>query len=95
MSSAWEPCASPHTLRGLENGPFTFQVRATDPAGNNAAAARFFTVGTAPVVRIPDGPVGSPTTAIVSNDGPVGVRQSDNGTIGAVVSYGRLTAYSR
>ena len=33
-SGAWASCGSPRSLTGLSEGPHTFAVRATDPAGN-------------------------------------------------------------
>ncbi|MDQ2700301.1 MAG: DPP IV N-terminal domain-containing protein, partial [Actinomycetota bacterium] len=51
----WVNCESPHSLGpagtdGLEDGDYTFEVRATDPAGNQEeeAAGTFFTIDTAP-----------------------------------------------
>jgi hypothetical protein len=33
-AAAWQPCASPKSYSGLSQGPHTFDVRATDAAGN-------------------------------------------------------------
>ncbi|MCY4724744.1 Ig-like domain-containing protein [Nocardioides sp. STR2] len=53
----WSPCSSPRTFTGLEDGPHSFSVRATDPAGNRGAEGRsFFVDATAPVVSFTDGP---------------------------------------
>jgi len=44
------PCASPHTIASLANGPHTFDVRATSAAGIvGAPASRSFAVAVAPV----------------------------------------------
>jgi hypothetical protein len=55
------PCASPHTTAPLDEGAHTFEVRATDAAGNAdpTPAARTFTVtidATAPQTTITSGP---------------------------------------
>jgi hypothetical protein len=43
----WSPCTSPQYYSGLGNGSHTFQVRATDAAGNvGAAASHTWTVNT-------------------------------------------------
>jgi hypothetical protein len=49
-SGAYAPCTSPFTTSFLSDGPHTFQVRATDAAGNvdPTPAGRAFTVNTAP-----------------------------------------------
>lgn len=46
------PCASPVTMNGLENGGHSFAVHATDLAGNrdNTGASRAFNVNTTPLV---------------------------------------------
>ena len=58
------PCASPHPTTTLADGEHTFEVRATDPAGNvdQTPASRTFTIDTdAPETTIDGGPAG-PTT---------------------------------
>lgn len=60
-SSAFAGCSSPFTAGPLADGAHTFQVRATDPAGNVATpASRAFTVDTdAPDTSITAGPSGT------------------------------------
>ncbi|MGH2724087.1 MAG: Ig-like domain-containing protein [Actinomycetota bacterium] len=55
---AFEPCASPKTYEGLADGPQTFNVQATDLAGNvGASELRVWTVDTTPpVATIDSGP---------------------------------------
>ena len=58
---AWASCSSAHTTAALADGPHTFEVRATDPAGNvdPTPASRSFTVDTAtPQTTIDSGPSG-------------------------------------
>ncbi len=49
-SGSFGPCSSPHTTTSLADGPHTFEVKATDPAGNPdaSAASQAFTVDTDP-----------------------------------------------
>ena len=50
-TAAYGPCASPTTgaaIAPLADGAYTFRVRATDAAGNQAILTRAFTVDTAP-----------------------------------------------
>ncbi|MDP9442396.1 MAG: right-handed parallel beta-helix repeat-containing protein [Actinomycetota bacterium] len=50
------PCTSPYTTGPLGNGSHTFEVRATDPAGNTdpTPAARSFTVDVRPAMAVAD-----------------------------------------
>ena len=60
-AGAWASCSSAHTTASLADGAHTFEVRATDPAGNVDAtpASRSFTVDTAaPNTTIDSGPSG-------------------------------------
>ena len=59
LESGFQPCSSPYTLTARSDGPHTFEVRATDQAGNTDAspATRKFTVDTAaPQTTIGSGP---------------------------------------
>jgi hypothetical protein len=53
---AWLPCASGIAYRGMPRGYHTFQVRATDPAGNTDPypESRSWTVGPADLETSPD-----------------------------------------
>lgn len=65
----FEWCSSPHPVSSLSQGSHTFQVRATDPAGNldQVAASRTWTVDTiAPDVSITAGPSGTVGAADVT-----------------------------
>ena len=72
---AWVPCTSAHTTASLADGAHTFEVRATDTAGNvdPTPASRSFTVDTAaPNTTIDSGPSGptndaTPTFAFSSS----------------------------
>ena len=58
---AWGSCSTPETTGSLADGAHTFEVRATDPAGNvdPTPASRSFTVDTAaPDTTIDSGPSG-------------------------------------
>lgn len=62
-AAGWEPCVSPASYEGLDDGPHTFAVRATDPAGNTDPSPPqvTWTVDTTtPTIEIASGP-GSPT----------------------------------
>lgn len=54
---SYAACSSPHITQGLADGPHTFAVRATDPAGNTdpTPASRSFTVDTTVPTPPPDG----------------------------------------
>ena len=67
----WGECSAPHTAGPLADGGHSFDVRATDPAGNPdpTPASRSFTVDTtAPDTRIDGGPSGSTTDATATFD---------------------------
>jgi uncharacterized delta-60 repeat protein len=76
-SSVFATCTSPHTLGPLNDGGHSFEVQATDEAGNvGPAASRSFTVDTqGPLVSIDSGPAGrtndSTPTFTFSADEPV------------------------
>ena len=60
-AGAWASCSSSHTTAALSDGPHTFEVRTTDPAGNvdPTPASRSFTVDTTgPDTSIDSGPSG-------------------------------------
>src|SRR5213596_2190096 len=59
--SGFAPCASPQTYSALASGNHTFQVRATDPAGNTdpTPASFTWTVDTSPPVRSGGQPMGT------------------------------------
>ena len=73
-SGAWGSCSSPKAYSGLANGSHTFDVRATDAAGNTDAspASRTWTVNvpppdtTAPETSISAGPSGTVASASAS-----------------------------
>jgi Ca2+-binding RTX toxin-like protein len=59
----WAPCTDSYSTAGLADGPHSFDVRATDGAGNVGAEGRlWFVDGTPPVVTITGGPSGPVTT---------------------------------
>lgn len=63
---SWSACSSPKAYSGLGNGPHTFDVRATDPAGNVDATpgSRTWTVDTNfPDTTIDSGPSGQSNNA--------------------------------
>ena len=54
----------PVTVGPLDDGPHTFSVQATDPAGNPGGEGRIFNVdATAPKVQLTGGPTGATTSA--------------------------------
>ena len=60
-------CTSPQTLSGLGDGPHSFEVLATDAAGNTGTVATGFTVDTtAPVVTITSAPTNPTNVAIAT-----------------------------
>ena len=64
-ADAFSSCTSPESVAALTDGPHTFEVRATDSAGNTdpTPATRTFTVDTtAPDTAIDSGPTGTVTT---------------------------------
>jgi hypothetical protein len=72
-SGAWTPCSSPRSYSALTEGPHSFDVRATDPAGNTdpTPATRTWTVDTTPpatptIASPADGTTSASTTLTVS-----------------------------
>jgi hypothetical protein len=62
---SWSSCTSPRNYTGLSNGSHTFDVRATDTAGNldSTSATRTWTIDTvAPVTTISSGPANGSAT---------------------------------
>jgi len=85
------PCTSPKGYVGLSEGAHTFQVRATDAAGNTATATRNFSVAdlTPPVITAtpPGGEYTSGTTvALASNEANTTIRFTTDGTEPTVAS---------
>ncbi|MFV0318709.1 MAG: Ig-like domain repeat protein [Microthrixaceae bacterium] len=72
--TGWEPCASPKTYSSLLDGRYTFEVRATDTAGNlGAALSRQWTLDTAPPETLIDSgpaPLANTTDATISFSSP-------------------------
>jgi hypothetical protein len=65
-SGSWINCASPHTTGQFADGAHTYEIRATDQAGNadQSPAIRSFTVDTAaPETTISDGPTDGSVTS--------------------------------
>jgi len=69
-------CTSPQTYSNLADGDHTFQVRATDPAGNvdSSPASRSFTIDTAPRVAASSG-LSSSTNGALIDSTPTGSNQ--------------------
>jgi len=70
---AWIACTSPRQYTGLPNGSHTFEVRATDSAGNvdSTPASRTWTINdtTAPETTITSGPAEGGTTSSTATFG--------------------------
>jgi hypothetical protein len=101
--AAYTSCTSPRTLTDLSEGAHTFNVRASDAAGNTdqTPATRTFTVDTtAPQTTITSGPSGTvqPTTATFAFSSEAGATFScslDGGAYAACSSPRSLTGLSR
>ncbi|HEX6651402.1 MAG TPA: Ig-like domain-containing protein [Thermoleophilaceae bacterium] len=96
-------CSSPKSYSGLSDGPHSFDVRATDPAGNTDAspATRSWTIDTsipdttAPVVTLTSPVDGSTTNdATPSLAGDAGNAAGDSATVTVKVWSGTSTAGS-
>jgi Bacterial Ig-like domain len=82
---AFEPCSSPKEYEGVSDGPHTFEVRATDIAGNvdGSPASRSWTVDTA----APSVTLDQPTLGATTNDaapalsGTAGSQPGDSATV--------------
>ncbi|MGH3014757.1 MAG: OmpL47-type beta-barrel domain-containing protein, partial [Gaiellaceae bacterium] len=79
---SWAPCPSPVTVGPLADGPHTFDVRATDPAGN--------TDGT-PAQHAWNVNAVAPTVGIVQPSGYVNAADADPYTVRATSPDGDLT----
>src|SRR5204863_2003520 len=51
-ASAFAPCVSPQSYSGLAHGSHSFQVRATDPAGNTDPTPASYTWTVVPILPI-------------------------------------------
>jgi hypothetical protein len=97
-AGAFATCTSPAAYGGLGDGPHTFTVRATDPAGNSATASREFTVDTTPppaaVTAGPDGTTtdSSPSFTFGSSDSATTFACKLDGPGAAQGSYGPCTS---
>jgi Bacterial Ig-like domain len=93
-SGSFAPCSSPHTTAALVDGAHTFEVRATDAAGNvdGSPASRALTVDTAaPQTTIDSGPTGltsdsTPTFTFSSEAGAGFQCRVDAGSFAACTS---------
>ena len=100
---AYTSCTSPRSLTNLAEGAHTFNVRATDSAGNTdqTPATRTFTVDSAaPDTTITSGPSGTvqPTTATFAFSSEAGATFAcslDGGAYAACTSPRNLTGLSR
>ena len=91
-SNPFSSCSSPHVTANLSDGPHTFQVRATDPAGNTdpTPASRSFSVDTV----VPDTTIDSGPSGLTNDPTPTfGFSSDDNGaTFECSVDGGAFTA---
>jgi hypothetical protein len=82
-ADSFRPCASPLRAGPLDDGTWTFKVRATDPAGNTGlAASHRFTVDThAPTLTVSPagGSYPGPQQVSVSTSEPAAVYYTDDG----------------
>ncbi|HEV3375764.1 MAG TPA: Ig-like domain-containing protein [Thermoleophilaceae bacterium] len=82
-AGAWLPCMSPHGYTDLADGEHTFQVRATDVAGNQGSAASYtWTIDTtAPDTTAPDTSItAAPAALSTSTSASFSFTGSDNET---------------
>ncbi|MBK8294354.1 MAG: Ig-like domain repeat protein [Solirubrobacterales bacterium] len=92
-SDAFDACVSPKSLTGLGDGSHTFQVRATDDAGNveDPVTSRTFSVDTTtPVTTITSGP--APGATIGNSTPDFAFTSSESGTFDCKVDGGSFSA---
>ena len=91
-TNAFSSCSSPETLGTLAEGPHTFEVRATDSAGNTdpSPATRNFTVDTTP----PDTMITSGPSGTIATDRPTftfaGTPAGDTAKVQCLIEFGRF-----
>jgi hypothetical protein len=81
---AFTTCSSPKAYSSLEEGAHTFEVRATDAAGNSATDSRSFTVQDTP-------PVADDATRSTEGTNPVSVSATATDADGDTLSYSIFT----
>jgi large repetitive protein len=95
--AGFSSCVSPHSASGLADGSHSFQIRATDAAGNVSATASYsWVVDTrAPVTTLAASQTGNDVSfTIFADESPVtfscGLNSGPNSACGSSVSYSNL-----